>query len=239
MNVSGIFHPDTPEYTYQRGHSPPDSPDEIITMNYVGTLKEFCIDKRLPDPEFNIISDIGPPHARQFTMECSVGTVKCTKTSTTKKSAKQFASKDMLHLLMATVDCGGVVVPLEELSPSFDQEAMDKYEEIKVVTNLSRKIIDYPNSLKEDMEPEVMTSALEMLNAPMGDDVEEHIGEILKKLDINFSIEDLDSSTKKVGLSLRLQSDPPFEIAAYEKDAETAKTTVVKNAIEFLRTMLS
>lgn len=208
-------------------------------MNFVGQLKEFCAEKRLPDPKFDIISDIGPPHARKFTMSCSVASVKCTATQNTKKLAKQSVSKKMLQCLIDTVDCGGIIVPYEELS-TCDQEAMDKRDECKgqPTVNLSRKICDYPHSFHE-LDAELLSNAKAILESEKEESIEQKLENTLNALEITYSVEELPSAVStKFGMSVKIQSDPYYEIPAFGFSKEEAENLAVFNAVSFLKIML-
>lgn len=67
------------------------------SVNCIGSLCELCEENNIPQPEFVEISDVGPPHFRQFTYDCVVNSVRTRATATTKKQAKQLAAKEMLE----------------------------------------------------------------------------------------------------------------------------------------------
>lgn len=69
-------------------------------VNCISTLSDLCDENKIPMPQFVEISDVGPPHCRQFTYECSVGSVKTRATASTKKQAKQIAAKEILDRLV-------------------------------------------------------------------------------------------------------------------------------------------
>jgi dsRNA-specific ribonuclease len=65
--------------------SPDSSPDEIMDIsdvaspykgvlqeNAVGSLQELCMTHDIQVPEYKVIGDEGPPHAKQFTVLCQV-----------------------------------------------------------------------------------------------------------------------------------------------------------------------
>nr|XP_033338821.1 RISC-loading complex subunit tarbp2-like isoform X1 [Megalopta genalis] len=68
-------------------------------VNYVGSLMEFCVANKLPEPCFNNVSSIGLPHNFTFTMNCSVGSLCKEGSGNTKKVAKQNAAKEVLQNL--------------------------------------------------------------------------------------------------------------------------------------------
>jgi RISC-loading complex subunit TARBP2 len=62
--------------------TPEPDPDEMIDVaspykdmlqeNAVGALQELCMTNEIPVPEYKVIGDEGPPHAKQFTIMCQV-----------------------------------------------------------------------------------------------------------------------------------------------------------------------
>lgn len=55
----------------------------------------MCSENELNDPVYDVISDIGPPHARVFTLQCTVSGFKEEGIATTKKQAKHDAARKM------------------------------------------------------------------------------------------------------------------------------------------------
>lgn len=97
LNEKGIFHPDysTLMDTAQRAQEMP-SPKKP-PVNCIGTLADLCIENKLPEPDYVEISDVGPPHCREFTYDCHLGSITTRATAGTKKQARQLAAKDMLE----------------------------------------------------------------------------------------------------------------------------------------------
>lgn len=72
-------------------------PPNVPFVNAIGVLQDVCVENKLNEPEYVLISDIGPPHAKIFTIQCIVATFKEVGVAKTKKQAKQDAAKKMLH----------------------------------------------------------------------------------------------------------------------------------------------
>ncbi|VEN56846.1 unnamed protein product [Callosobruchus maculatus] len=68
-------------------------------LNFVGPLKDLCLQQKIKDPEFTLISEVGPPHNKEFTFECKLASIITRATAATKKMAKQLAAKDMFDRL--------------------------------------------------------------------------------------------------------------------------------------------
>jgi RISC-loading complex subunit TARBP2 len=50
-----------------------DSPyKDMLQENAVGALQELCMTHEIQIPEYKVIGDEGPPHAKQFTVMCQV-----------------------------------------------------------------------------------------------------------------------------------------------------------------------
>lgn len=67
------------------------------TVNCIAKLRDICVEQKLPCPDFIFISDIGPPHSRQFTYECKLGSFITRATANSKKQAKQVAAEQMFE----------------------------------------------------------------------------------------------------------------------------------------------
>ncbi|XP_015608510.1 RISC-loading complex subunit TARBP2-like [Cephus cinctus] len=81
----------------------PKIPPNAPFINAIGALQDLCAENELRGPEYVAISDVGPPHARVFTIRCIVSTFKEEGTATTKKQAKHDAAKKMLDRIMDVV----------------------------------------------------------------------------------------------------------------------------------------
>lgn len=72
------------------------SPTKVL-VNCIGKLREICSENKLPEPDFILVSDIGPPHSRQFTYQCKLGSFLTQATEGSKKQAKQVAAEKMFE----------------------------------------------------------------------------------------------------------------------------------------------
>ena len=137
--------PPTPADSPVRTPHPPPLPASSSStnepfINAIGDLKDLCADNELQDPEYNLISDVGPPHARVFTYQCVVSTFKEEGKATTKKQAKHEASRKMLDRLLEVVkDMKSINTSTEEKNESNDR---------------------YTNLRKERYEPKAMRETI-------------------------------------------------------------------------------
>lgn len=46
--------------------------DDKIPGNPIGTLQELCMSRRWPPPSYEMESEEGLPHERQFTIACTI-----------------------------------------------------------------------------------------------------------------------------------------------------------------------
>lgn len=67
--------------------------------SYVALLKELCEEYHLPGVEYELVSDTGPAHMRQFAVRASLGQHSRLATSTTKKAARQLAAQQLYSYL--------------------------------------------------------------------------------------------------------------------------------------------
>lgn len=94
LKAVGICYPDT-------SSTDPDKMTELPSpkrnaVNCMSTLADLCAEYKLPEPDYIPLSEVGPPHCREFSYECHVGEIRTRATSGTKKQARQIAAQDML-----------------------------------------------------------------------------------------------------------------------------------------------
>ncbi|XP_014215309.1 uncharacterized protein LOC106644368 [Copidosoma floridanum] len=147
----------------------PKSPANAPFRNTVGELKDLCGMHRLDQPQYKETGDIGPAHARVFTIECSVLAFTEEGTATTKKQAKHEAARKMIDRITRNLDSvsARTLSPdsADSGSPLLDYEteasikkAIDKYPELsklhaleqgKLKVNMGLKICKYFLSFQE------------------------------------------------------------------------------------------
>ncbi|XP_050519183.1 RISC-loading complex subunit tarbp2-like [Diabrotica virgifera virgifera] len=115
------------------------------SVNFVAPLKDICAEKKIQDPVFKELSDVGPPHCREFTYECGIGSVKTVATSTTKKMAKQLAAREMLEKLNDILQDLLLECPREE--EEFEQLPSTIRDRMCAESALNQKILHRYNKL--------------------------------------------------------------------------------------------
>ncbi|KAK0089734.1 hypothetical protein PV325_005881 [Microctonus aethiopoides] len=78
-------------------------PDEPF-INAIGELQDLCAENELAEPVYETINDVGPPHARVFTIQCIVSSFREEGKATTKKQAKHEAARKMCTRIKELVE---------------------------------------------------------------------------------------------------------------------------------------
>lgn len=154
----GVFIPDyTTTPTHSTATNPVPNPPIFIEINAIGNLKDFCAENNIPDPQFILESDIGPPHSRLFTYKCAVGQVSTFSTATTIKRAKHLAAHDMLQRLLDAIPETLYLDEIESTEMAVDvSNVVNSYKEKSVLSgkkkNYSMSIYSYPCCIKNIMK---------------------------------------------------------------------------------------
>ncbi|XP_063990525.1 interferon-inducible double-stranded RNA-dependent protein kinase activator A homolog B-like isoform X2 [Diachasmimorpha longicaudata] len=106
-------------------------------VNAIGALRDLCADNKLEEPVYNTVSDVGPPHARIFTIQCAVASFREEGISTTKKQAKHLAAKKMLQRITEVADDASKssVILLLKRAGTLDDEVNAVTEQVKKLYN--------------------------------------------------------------------------------------------------------
>ncbi|XP_012229073.1 RISC-loading complex subunit TARBP2-like [Linepithema humile] len=140
-------------------------------VNAIGELQELCAENHLKDPEYILVRDVGPPHARVFTIRCTVSNFKEDGVATTKKQAKHDAAKRMVERIKGLVDgLNDLQIDEDEEESSDSIETMNKnarecYQTLikSKMVNLGIKLDDYHIKLKDSLEAEKRSKILQEL----------------------------------------------------------------------------
>ncbi|KAF2904510.1 hypothetical protein ILUMI_01666 [Ignelater luminosus] len=207
------------------------------TINSIGTLSELCVENKIPMPTFTEISDVGPPHCKEFTYQCSIASLVTRATAGTKKQAKQLAAKEMLDRITQ-------VLPelVAECNENFlqaitdrDVVAAERYSELRKFTrpkpNLAIKIEDYDSHIKNIMQEKHITyEDLEVYFQKKR--TEESLKALLCKLELDYMIEI--QQEKPPIVTLTLNTDVPFVILADGPTIEIAVQGTINKAFQHL-----
>lgn len=186
-------------------------------LRYV-LLQDLCVENNLQEPEYVQISDVGPPHAKIFTIECRVAAFKEVGVSRTKKQAKQDAAKKMVDKI------NDLVADMKDtdLPDSGDEESMKEETRCNDIAksryltlsrlpttkklNLGFKVSEYHLKIKNSFSSEAreqMVEKLQSLLPPDHSDISKEFVEylssefkdFLSKIDLDISSMSLESKT--------------------------------------------
>lgn len=145
-----------------------EDPVDDITSPYHGALKEnaigelitICANNKLPDPEYKMTGEEGPPHAKLFTYECHVANLIETAASRTKKQAKHLSAKNMLERLKT------VLGAKLDLSPTIIDKTDSKEiaEEEETASNAKTAFVAYKTKKKVNENFDLQLSAYHKVN---------------------------------------------------------------------------
>ena len=191
-------------------------PPSVPFLNAVGILQDLCVENNLQEPEYVQISDIGPPHAKIFTIECRVAAFKEVGISRTKKQAKQDAAKKMVDKINDLVaDMKDIDSPDSEEEEKMKEEtrcndiAKSRYLTLSRLPttkklNLGFKVSEYHLKIRNSFSSEAREQMIEKLKSlipPDHSDISEEFVEylssefkdFLSKIDLDISSMSLES----------------------------------------------
>ncbi|XP_018328507.1 interferon-inducible double-stranded RNA-dependent protein kinase activator A homolog [Agrilus planipennis] len=211
----------------------------IITM-----LREICIENKLPDPTFIELSDVGPPHRREFTYECRLCSLTTRGLAGTKKQAKQVAAQEMLNKLKSALptiveQCGSTFSDTMDLK-ELEQDVINKYKKIRPCTipkqNVGIKIADYDSVFASLMnERDVVLADLKnTLNHCVAED---NLSSFLKILELDYGINLLNPAPTAI-VALIINIDVPFTVFGKGVTVEDASHNAVCAVVDFLKLII-
>ncbi|CAL1684123.1 unnamed protein product [Lasius platythorax] len=155
---------------------PPKIPANVPFFNAIGELQDLCAENNLREPEYVLTKDYGPPHARIFTIQCTVSSFVEEGVASTKKQAKHDAARRMVKRIKGLVNQLKSIEDDEEClssSLSSDQtEIMNKNakecyhsltKSMKKI-NLGIRLADYHIKWRDSLESDKREKILEELH---------------------------------------------------------------------------
>ncbi|XP_043482710.1 RISC-loading complex subunit tarbp2-like isoform X2 [Leptopilina heterotoma] len=245
---------------------PPISPKRSTNMpflNAIGALSQLCVDNNLQAPEYEEVDDIGPPHARVFTISCLVSSFKEEGVATTKKQAKHEAARRMLEKIQIVVedlnDSGEIDIRNDEAKLKENDAntmAIERYSTLTKLpqkkVNLGVKLDDYHRHLKKSYDDDTRLEILkqlssfdELIRSSSCDITEDFLSELkvkfidfLKPLYLTYYSSKLDTKTKNnCAVVVEISTNPDIVgigIADFEHQAERNAINQVINNLIFL-----
>ncbi|XP_050575510.1 RISC-loading complex subunit TARBP2-like [Bombus affinis] len=222
------------------------TPPDVPFINAVGALQDLCIENNLQEPKYKQINEVGPPHAKIFSIQCTVTTFKETGVARTKKQAKQEAAKKMLDKINELTN-GLNIGTDKELDERKDhsQIAKARYPALSRLPtsrkiNLGVKISEYHLQFKNLFDTEMQKELTEKFTSIISQN-ESHISEdfvedLLNKLQDVLAIMGLDVTTsvfpsilEKFVVTMRIDTSPSIvEFAIGDTKAEAQMHTIIK-----------
>nr|CAH7762343.1 unnamed protein product [Callosobruchus chinensis] len=206
-------------------------------LNFVGPLKDLCLQQKIKDPEFTLISEVGPPHNKEFTFECKLASIITRATAATKKMAKQLAAKDMFDRLKD-------VLPsiLEEFVRSQEdhqnaitsgsEAVMNTYNQLygSTVPNKNVKIEEYPLTLSRLMVEKEKT--IKDFEKDLAERSEASLQRILNALDLKVIPFVLKEDPFIVSLNVTI--DTPLTMIGMGKTREEAQNKALQDLFKVM-----
>ncbi|CAK9825290.1 Interferon-inducible double-stranded RNA-dependent protein kinase activator A [Anthophora retusa] len=199
-------------------------PPDVPFVNAVGVLHTLCLQNNLEDPKYVLISDVGPPHAKVFTIQCGVATFQEVGIARTKKQAKQEAAKKLLDKLTDIVpDMNEQISETKSdisCGASFFKDIKTSIKKYK----LGIKISEYHTELLNNIDIEVRNDLITKLESLLS---ENHIyisAEVVQDIYSRF-----ENILSVIGLDMLIEC---LQVVTAEKYAVCAKLMCTPNIVE-------
>lgn len=236
----------------------PEMVDQIedITSPYHGALKEnaigelltICGNNKLPDPDYVLIGEVGPPHAKTFTYACNVAKLSENASSRTKKQAKHLSAKLMIERLKTML---GDKLELNPPDPNedakeriaqdeIDEKAKASYANIKspprCSENFDLRISDYHNVDLTPLFDDDPARLIELSNYEGTSDPVEVLRDLFSDSENSFTLTELESISKGTYIYIcGLESCPQFMLHGISKRKEEAEALAAHNMLCYLK----
>ncbi|XP_017888517.1 uncharacterized protein LOC108629988 isoform X2 [Ceratina calcarata] len=213
-------------------------------VNAVGNLQTLCTDNNLNSPEYQLISDVGPSHAKIFTIQCRVTTFVETGIAKTKKLAKQEAAKKMVD-------------KLSDLIPDLSQIETKQYDEeshqlakarYPALSRLPKKISmgvktsDYHTIFRDSLEPDVRKELISKLKTLVEDksttkvvtpadvlELTNKFKEVLAFVNLEMVVLDISSKENTFVVAMRVNTSPDIvQMSIAKRKLEAEFHTLIK-----------
>lgn len=218
-------------------------------VNAVGILQTLCTENNLNTPQYEVISDVGPSHAKIFTTECRVASFVETGTAKTKKQAKQEAAKKMLHKLtdlIPDLDDTEDAIIIKETTKNNHEIAKARY---PALSRLPKKICmgitvkEYHTKFRDSFESDVRNELIEKLEALLEEEeldplirrandvttLIDKLKDILLPNNLDISFMDLPSKQNVYVVCTRVNSSPDIaQVSMGKTKLEATYQTLIK-----------
>ncbi|OXU25096.1 hypothetical protein TSAR_016882, partial [Trichomalopsis sarcophagae] len=218
----------------------PKSPANVPFRNTIGELQELCSTNNLDDPQYKEISDVGPPHARIFTVQCLVSTFVEEGIAKTKKQAKHEAARKMLERISDIVPDDPNAIDSTDENQKREQMAskiaIARYPFLSMVhsetgkskINWGLKVVNFHQRLKNYFEDDKRNNVLEKLNA---------LSDLTKQCQNDMS-KDKFLKLKQEFESIQLNTAPDIHEIGYGDTEMQAEVSALEKIIQTMKFFL-
>ncbi|KAF7997415.1 hypothetical protein HCN44_005986 [Aphidius gifuensis] len=236
-------------------------------LNAIGALQDLCAENELSEPIYDVINDIGPPHARIFTVQCTVSGFKEEGTATTKKQAKHDAAFKMYEKIGNVLsDISSNVVEISEVPDlsTVNDDTAQIHEKIKklflelsknkisrkanlgvTISKYHEKMIErYGIELRQQVNNE-LNELIKIIDCKSYQDPLEfnqkcikEMQKILEQMELELDISIMTGEDKKFVISLYINAIPSITELSVSNDAFDALIQVCSRAIETFQILL-
>lgn len=247
---------------------PPKIPANTPFVNAIGELQDLCAENNLLEPEYVLIKDCGPPHARIFTIQCKVSSFVEEGVASTKKMAKHDAAGRMVKRIKGLVNQLNSIEDEEgslnssltsnktEIMNRNAKEYYYSFHKSMKKMNLGIRLAEYHTKWRDSLEIDKRMKVLEelkeldfiYLNKKYldTDEFTELIQEILSKLEIILSDINVMINRKEIPAdnqyhmkTLELNTCPNLTQIGIGKSEQEADWNALIKMVEFLILLLS
>nr|XP_034191620.1 RISC-loading complex subunit TARBP2-like isoform X1 [Osmia lignaria] len=229
----------------------PRIPPNVPFVNAIGALQDLCVENNLQEPQYTQISDVGPPHAKIFTIQCGVSTFKEVGVARTKKQAKQEAAKKMLEKISDLVS--SIEDDINDTTNEDKSNALAKANYLLLSrlpsskkVNLGIKIAEYHTKLKSSFTSTVCDDLIQTLESLIPEDYndvsEEFVEDLLSKfsdflltLNLQIEVKTMKSNVPdKHVVIMKIDSSPPISQVSCENTMTQARFTAIQELINIM-----
>ncbi|XP_014471218.1 PREDICTED: RISC-loading complex subunit TARBP2-like isoform X2 [Dinoponera quadriceps] len=240
----------------------PRLPANVPFVNTIGALQDLCAENNLQEPEYFPVSDLGPPHARVFTIRCVVSNFTETGVGKTKKQAKHDAAKKMADRINNIIMDKLKDISMESSSQNNDRPdkklneiAESKYCVVRKLIssrkiNLGVKLTEYHTIMRDNLDADLRCKILEELHNLIPDHLTlitdelitkklSELQNLLSEANISFILQDLQlTDSNESSMMIQLDTCPPITQIGIGKTEAEAIFKALSHIISTLKLLL-
>lgn len=211
--------------------------EHIPTSDAVAELRDICVQRDHPLPAFELVQQVGPPEAPEFTMRCTVASIVRFAVSSTKKGARQLVAQKLIDIIQSIPlnDHEMELVTLDDALKQEEDIIKKKFTTYKEFLNSDLK--DPPGTLLKDrhnyfkkFDTSLKNRVKEILRESRISD-HETIDNILKVLNIKYNTHIIHTKTGESKLFIELLTD--IDVVFFGHSDE-----IYKEMLEYFEVML-